>query len=374
VAQRRVVGYRLPFFAALRGGLREAGLELALVHGSARPSEASRGDSATLPWARSVPTRYLPWADGPAVWLALPEEEVAAADLVVLPGDPGFLPLYPLFARRALRGRPRVALWGHGANFQRPREAGARRLLRRWVNRRPDWWLAYSRLSVDRVAADGFPRARITRVDNAVDTGALARWRDEVTAEELEALRGALGLGEGPRAVFLGSLHEHRRLPVLFAAADELRARLPGFGLVIAGDGPLAAEVRAFVRARPWACWVGALHGREKVRHALLGRLLLNPGMVGLNLLDAFALGLPVVTTDCGIHSPEIAYLEEGRTGVVSAPDAASFAGAAARLLADGERLDAMAQRCREAAGRYTVEAMARRFAGGVLAALGAAA
>ena len=195
-----------------------------------------------------------------------------------------------------------------------------------------------------------------------------------MTAGELEGLRRELGLGAGPRAVFVGGLHGHRRLPLLFEAAELLRARLPGFELVIIGDGPQAAAAREFAAGRAWVRWVGAQHGREKVRHAMLGAVMLNPGMVGLTILDAFALGLPIVTTDCGIHSPEIAYLEEGRNGVTSACDAAAFAGAAARLLEDGERRAAMAERCRRDAGRYTVEGMAERFVRGILAALGGAA
>jgi L-malate glycosyltransferase len=41
---------------------------------------------------------------------------------------------------------------------------------------------------------------------------------------------------------------------------------------------------------------------------------MLMPGLVGLAVLDAFADGIPRVTTVIEYHSPEIEYLVPGRT------------------------------------------------------------
>ena len=58
---------------------------------------------------------------------------------------------------------------------------------------------------------------------------------------------------------------------------------------------------------------------------------------VGLGILDSFALGIPMVTTDCKIHSPEIAYLKSGRNGLMIADSEEAFIEGVERLLKNDE-------------------------------------
>jgi glycosyltransferase involved in cell wall biosynthesis len=73
-------------------------------------------------------------------------------------------------------------------------------------------------------------------------------------------------------------------------------------------------------------------------------------------------------------HSPEIEYLVPGRDGVVLAnpDDADAYAEAVAGLLRDEGRRRRLVAGGRAASRRYTVEAMAERFAAGVEHALAA--
>jgi len=75
----------------------------------------------------------------------------------------------------------------------------------------------------------------------------------------------------------------------------------------------LRQVVRDFAATRPWCKWAGARHGREKAQHLALAQVLLNPGMVGVGILDGFAMRLPLVTTDCGIHSRRSPILNRAR-------------------------------------------------------------
>ena len=93
---------------------------------------------------------------------------------------------------------------------------------------------------------------------------------------------------------------------------------------------------------------------------------MLNPGLVGLGILDAFVCGVPMLSTDCGIHSPEIAYLENGVNGVMTADDLSAYVWASVNLLRDTQALGALRTGCVASAQEYTVENMARRFADGV--------
>ena len=110
--------------------------------------------------------------------------------------------------------------------------------------------------------------------------------------------------------------------------------------------------------------------GSEKTALAGLGRVFLMPGLVGLGVLDSFAYGTPMVTTDVPYHSPEIEYLRHGENGLIVADDVRTYAEAVTELLTD-ETWRLQLRRGGEAAlETFTIQAMARRFADGVLEAL----
>jgi glycosyltransferase involved in cell wall biosynthesis len=263
-----------------------------------------------------------------------------------------------------------LGFWGHGANFQAVGGNGWRERLKACTIGLSDWWFAYTALSVERLLAAGYPKERITCLNNAVDTAQLGRWRQEITESEIEKTRRSLGLRGRHTAVFIGSLHPHKRLDFLLQAADRLRDELGDFELIVIGDGLLKPMLLAHASSLEWLKVVGPKHGRDKVLHAALGDVILNPGMVGLGILDSFSLGLPLVTTDCGIHSPEIAYLRPGQNGVITPNDVGAYVFTVASLLRDRRLLASLVAGSREDAARYTVEGMATNFVLGVQAAL----
>ena len=211
-------------------------------------------------------------------------------------------------------------------------------------------------------------------LNNAVDTSELQRQRQSITPEDTRALRESLGFGAGPVGVFVGSLYADKRLDFLFASAEAIRRELPDFHLLIVGDGPERDKVQAWCAAHPWARWVGARFGREKAAYISVAQVMLNPGAVGLGILDAFVCGVPMLTTDCGIHSPEIAYLDNGHNGVMTENDLWTYVSACVQLLGDPEKLSRLRAGCSASAGEYTIENMVHRFAVNIETALGIAA
>jgi len=115
---------------------------------------------------------------------------------------------------------------------------------------------------------------------------------------------------------------------------------------------------------------VGAKHGTERVPYLSLGHVWLNPGASGLAVLDSFALGAPFLTTNNGIHGPEIEYLKRGENGDISPPIASDFARMASALLCDKQRLAQMKDAAKKSGRKYTIENMAKNFAEGVVKAL----
>jgi len=365
VVQRRLTHYRVPFFETLRADLRAAGVELRLAHGEPTAAEASKHDSGELDWAVRLPTRY--FLGGRLCWQ--PFGRLARdADLSVVSAENKLL---CNLAEQFGAQHRRVALWGHGGNLQG--ESGSlRERFKARVSLRADWWLAYTEMSRGLVQALGFPKDRITVLDNAVDTTELRAQFDAVTPAAQVTLRAELGLGEGPVGLYLGSLYAEKRIPFLLDAARAIRARLPGFELLIIGGGPQQALIDVAAAREPWIKALGIRKGAAKALAASLADVMLNPGLVGLNMLDSFAGGLPMLTTDCGLHSPEIAYLDSGRNGQMTPNTPDAFVEASVALLQDAPRRAALAAQCRADAERYTLANMSQRFTEGVLGALAA--
>ena len=166
--------------------------------------------------------------------------------------------------------------------------------------------------------------------------------------------------------LFCGSLYPDKRLDYMVAAADRIHAAIPGFRLVVIGDGPSAGIVEQAASSRPWLHWVGARTGREKAEWFAVADVVINPGAVGLHILDSFCSGAPMITTRDSKHGPELAYLHSGVNGLIVDGDAEAYAAAVIALLRDSPRLDALKRAALADARRYTLENMVNRFADGI--------
>jgi glycosyltransferase involved in cell wall biosynthesis len=180
-------------------------------------------------------------------------------------------------------------------------------------------------------------------------------------------LRQEIDGGDGASVgLFCGSLYPDKQLPYMIDAADLIHAACPRFRLVVIGDGPSAGIIHAAAQTRPWLKWLGALRGAEKAAWFRIADLVINPGAVGLHVLDAFCSGTPMITTREARHGPEVAYLEHGVNGLMVSGDATTYASAAITLLRDPTRLESLKHAALRDAQRYTLGNMVSRFAVGI--------
>ena len=221
-----------------------------------------------------------------------------------------------LAAHRLLRCK--LAYWGHGRNLQAAGSPPARERIKRRLAGAVDWWFAYTRLSGDTVAAAGFPRGRITVVQNSVDTRGLQEAVRATDAAQRSMLKAALDIPTDDVGIYCGGMYGHKKLDFLLAACREVHARVPGFHMILVGDGPMQGTVERAARSHPWIHYVGSKFGPERGPYFAISRVMLMPGLVGLAIIDSFAAGTPIFTTDAPVHSPEIAYLENGVNGIMT--------------------------------------------------------
>lgn len=378
IVSRSVPHYRVPFYEGLRSFLADRGVNLAVIYGVGSGTFDERQDQASLSWGIAVRSWGTSNRYGKLVWqAALPH--VRSADLIILPQQTQFLINYPLLLRQ-LTGRQRVAFWGHGRNFQEWRASRAGEALKRWLSRRVHWWFAYNEMSALAVKQLGYPERRITQVQNAIDTSGLRSMFEDMDASELDKTREHFGIdaeGTGEVAIYAGGLYPDKRLDVLLAACTRIRRQLPSFELIVIGAGEDQERIEGAAASHPWIHYLGPRFGREKVALFGLSKALLMPGLVGLAVLDSFALETPLVTLADSPHSPEIEYLSHRVNGVIVDVDGASapaeaFADAVLEVLSDDDCFDRLIQGCRQAAADYTIEAMVRSFGEGIMMALAA--
>ncbi|WP_230772201.1 glycosyltransferase family 4 protein [Sphingomonas sp. Leaf4] len=367
-----VFHYRQAFHELVRENLQRDRVDYVVVYGQPDRIEERKNDAVNLSFGRKIRNRYIYRLGQPLIYQpAL--RALLSADLAIIIQENRLLLNYPVQLFRRLL-KPKIALFGHGRNFQsRNPDGRAERFKQFWADK-SDWWFGYTEETRSHIAALGFPDDRITVFNNAVDSGTVRRAANAVTAERMQARRVELGLTGNNVAVFVGGLYPDKRLDYLVAAADLIRASVPDFELIVAGGGVDLPLIKQLATSRPWIKVMGPRFGTDKVELMRLGKIFLMPGLLGLAILDAAAAGLPTITTDFPWHSPEIAYLENGVNGlrVQGWDDPAAYAVAVVGLLGDTERLQNMTAAARLLSDNYTIEAMAERFADGVRAALAA--
>lgn len=348
--------------------LSKNGVELVLVHGQPTRQEASRRDTAELQWALPVANTSVNVKGRDILWQP---EHLLARDAVlrIVMQESRILSNYQLLLKRALRGRSLVAFWGHGRNFQSRHPDGWRERWKVWWLNRADWWFAYTDSTREHLVANGYPGTRITTLNNAIDGTGFAQDLQAISNEELVERRHSLGIGADANvAIHCGSLYPEKRIDILIAAGDILRTRLPDFHLLVVGDGPMSSSLRDAASARPWLHVLGTRNGREKAALFRMAAVQLNPGLVGLHVVDSFVARTPLITQASALHSPEFAYLKDGVNGLALQDDSpTAYAHAVAQLFERPEMLASLQKACAGDAKYYSLDSMVTRFSEGIL-------
>lgn len=363
VIQRRMTHYRVPFFESLRQQLAVGNVELVLAYGQGTDEEDGKNDAAEISWGHPLPTSY--FGGGRICFQPLGDLTKNADMLVIALENKLVCNLWHQF----FPTRYRVALWGHGANLQGD-PASWRERFKKIVAKKSDWWFGYTDMSIPLIERSGFPKEKITVLNNSVDTAEMATMRQNVTLDSLQRLKRKIDIHGDSVGIFVGSLYSEKRVEFMLEAVALIHEHLPGFEFLVVGSGPQQALVESFCMQHKWAKYLGVLKGKDKVEAIALAQVMINPGLVGLGILDSFVCGVPMLTTDCGLHSPEIVYLENGVDGLITPNTTKDYVSAVVALLSDEVALAKLKLGCKTSAKTYTVENMARNFAEGVMGCL----
>lgn len=225
-------------------------------------------------------------------------------------------------------------------------------------------YLSTGTRSREYLAAFGRPAGRVFSSPHAVDNDFFASLAaPHQTPEGRAVAREAWGLGREDFAVlFVGKLTEIKRPRDLVRAVAGLKSAGLGGGaaLLIAGDGPLAAEVRAEAeRLGVRTAWAGFLNQSEIARAYAAADVLALPSESetwGLAVNEAMATGLPAVVSHRVGCAPDL--VEPGVTGeIFPTGDVAALTAALGRIRQRQRAGHDFGAACRERAAAHSFAA-----------------
>jgi glycosyltransferase involved in cell wall biosynthesis len=297
-------------------------------------------------------------------------KQLPGCDLVIIEQANRLLLNYFLLAGRAFKKR-KVAYWGHGKNLQSGNDSRFREAIKRALVSNVDWWFAYTQLSADTVIASGFPKERITVVQNSIDTYELNTVSRGITASQLDALKVTLGIDGDKIGLYCGGMYPDKKIDFLLDACMEIKSCVPDFHMLFVGSGPDQYKVERAAHQFTWIHYIGPKFGPDRVPYFMISKVLLIPGPVGLAIVDSFAAQTPLFTTDIIGHGPEIAYLENGINGVMVAYSKQAYVAAVAEYLNNENMQKKLRRGCLHSSEKYTIENMVQNFFQGIMTCLG---
>jgi glycosyltransferase involved in cell wall biosynthesis len=227
--------------------------------------------------------------------------------------------------------------------------------LTRLVAPRVDRVIAVTGRQAEPLSRRGYRRERIVTVPNG-----LFEANVRVRAERA-ATRRDLGLAEGEFAVLcVANLRPEMGAETFVEAVSSAHEQVPRLRGLLAGDGPQRDELERLVAEREGVRLLGSRGDVPDLLAACDALCLLSDAeALPISILEAMALGLPVVTTDVGGTTEAVVHAE---TGLVVAPGEA--AGALARLAAQPEWARELGERGRaRQRERFSGEAMVEGYA-----------
>ena len=227
--------------------------------------------------------------------------------------------------------------------------------LTRLVAPRVDRVIAVTGRQAEPLTRRGYRRERIVTVPNGLFEA------DVRVRAERAVTRQRLGLADDEFAVlYVANLRPEKGAEAFVEAVWSARDQVPRLRGLVAGEGPQRDELERLVAQREGVRLLGSRGDVPDLLAACDALCLLSEAeALPISILEAMALGRPVVTTDVGGTTDAVAHAE---TGLVVAPGGG--AGALARLAAQPEWARELGERGRaRQRERFSGEAMVDGYA-----------
>ncbi len=361
----RMFHYRVDFLNLLKDDLAKSGIKLIVYYGKPSSESLSRKDAETLNWGTEIYSRVAT-VRNKEIMLQIPPIAIFRSDLTIVMHENRMLINYVFqLLRPALRMK--FAFWGHGQNFQSNRPDGFRERFKSKLAHQSDWYFAYTELSKQALVRANYPAERITVFNNTIDSSKFSRLVDRVTPEQKTEFLNKLNIPDDAQiALFCGSIYSLKRPRELLESVYAIRKSVENLHFIIIGAGPDSDLFLAADDSHNWIHYIGMQKGLKKSIAYSVCDVILNPGLVGLHVVDAFSAGRVFITMEAEFHSPEFAYLENGKNGIVTSFSVEEYVAQTVSVLTDSQRRQAIENAARASSDSLSLQNMVNRFVEGI--------
>jgi len=374
IIKRYERNFRLPLYSFLKKKLESDGIEFELIIGQLNKYENVNIKDALVenPYGPIIKNKYF-YLGRKFISFQNVLSQVKNSNLVIVQQSNSELLNYFLLLKRNIFKNIKLGFWGHGINFQAKNKNSFAQKLKLYLSQYVDHWFAYNKLTYEILIKNGFPKEKISILNNTIDINSEKRIFDSISEIELNNIRSFYGIKENDKiGIFCGSLYKLKRIDFLLSSLQRIKQHYPNFHFFVLGDGELRTGVENFEKNNSdWFHYVGYKTGREKQIYLKLSDFELLPGLVGLNIIDTFYSQTPLITITNSKHSPEIIYLENNYNGIMTNDNINEYIKAVLDILTDENKLNSLKYGCAESAKIYTIENMAENFYQGIIKALG---
>ena len=363
IIQQIIPEYRKDFFNLLKIELAKNEIELSLIYGNKSDSNKSNGNYYELNWGKLVVNRTFNFYKINLCWQPV-IKYLKDKDLIIVESANKLIFNYFIMVARFFWGN-KLGFWGHGRNLQSRSGSWSNKFSLLFL-KKCDWWFGYTNGVKDFLIKNNYPSDKITVVQNAIDTLSLQKQLSEVNDNEIKVLKEQLGIIGSNVAIFCGGMYAEKRISFILETCYIIKKEIPEFEMIFIGSGKESEIVKEASESNGWIHYLGPKTGTERIKYFKIASIQLMPGLVGLGILDSFALETPIITTNYEFHSPEIEYLENGKNGVMTENILEIYSQTVIQILNDDKYLD-LINGCKISAQKYTIQKMVENFTNGIL-------
>lgn len=272
----------------------------------------------------------------PVLWKVL----FGGFDAIVVGHECKLLAGQILFAAYKLTGKPAI-LWGHGQHRD-----NAHPLARSCAGRTAlltDGYLVYTPGGAERLRRAGLSPELIFVLRNTIDLADQISAHERLKGVSQNEIKREFGLNPNAQTLlYIGRVYGRKRCDQLITLMHRLNADLgsEAVDLAIVGVGPDLEAIRESAADLPNVHFLGEIYDTQKVAKLMhIASAMINPGSVGLAVNHCFAHGVPVITREDDLHSPEVDYIRDGQNGFLVAGGMDEFVTTVHRVLAEPDLL-----------------------------------
>ena len=358
--------YRVDFYQKLRNQLLKNNIELSLIYGKENKVNALKNDEVDIEWGKYVPNKRMHIGNFEILWQPC-LRFLNDKDLIITQQENRLLLNYYLILARNF-SKYKFAYWGHVRNMQsNPNSIGNK--FKFLFLHKCDWWFGYTKSAGKYLVDNKYPKNKITIVQNAIDTLSLQKYYADISEKEIMELKNKLGIESNNVGIFCGGMYPKKDFNFILKACFLIKKEIKDFHMLFIGSGIESINIAEASKTNNWIHYMGSKFGRDRVSYFKISTIQLMPRLVGLCILDSFAMETPIITTDHPFHGPEIDYLENGVNGIMTVDNLEIYSTTIIDILLTKKYLK-LIEGGKKAAEYYTVEKMAENFKDGIISCL----